>query len=282
MADELVFAGGVSYTGLTVVADLYESDGTVEATAVATTEVGSTGVYFGDMPAAAADKYVVVFREGVNHLGSGEIEWDGTAEITETGTQADIAALNNLSAAAVNAEVDTALADYDAPTKAELDAAQASIEAAVSALNDLSAAAVNAEVDTALADYDAPTKAELDAAQASIEAAITALNNLSAAAVNAEVDTALADYNGPTSAELVAEIDAVQADIAALTAPDNANILLIRKLLANKLHTNPTTGVIELYDDDDTTVLLSGNLFEDIAGTQAYQGSGADRRDRMT
>lgn len=38
---------------------------------------------------------------------------------------AAIAALNNLSAAEVNAEVDTALADYDAPTKAELDAAVA-------------------------------------------------------------------------------------------------------------------------------------------------------------
>ncbi len=33
-----------------------------------------------------------------------------------------IAALNDLSAAAVNAEVDTALADYDGPTKAEMDA----------------------------------------------------------------------------------------------------------------------------------------------------------------
>lgn len=38
---------------------------------------------------------------------------------------------STLSAAAVNAEVDTALADYDGPTKAELDAAQAAIEAEI-------------------------------------------------------------------------------------------------------------------------------------------------------
>ena len=38
-----------------------------------------------------------------------------------------IAALNDLSAAQVNAEVDTALADYDAPTKAELDAGLAAL-----------------------------------------------------------------------------------------------------------------------------------------------------------
>lgn len=40
-------------------------------------------------------------------------------------TLAAIAALNNLSTAQVNAEVDSALADYDAPTKAELDSAVA-------------------------------------------------------------------------------------------------------------------------------------------------------------
>ena len=62
---------------------------------------------------------------------------------------------NDLSAAAVNVEVDTALGEYDPPTKAELDGGLA-------ALNDLSAADVNAEVDTALSDYDPPTKAELD------------------------------------------------------------------------------------------------------------------------
>lgn len=48
----------------------------------------------------------------------------GTAD---DATLAAIAALNNLSAAQVNAEVDTALADYDPPTKTELDTAQAAI-----------------------------------------------------------------------------------------------------------------------------------------------------------
>ena len=48
---------------------------------------------------------------------------------------ADFAALNDLSAAEVNAEVDTALADYDGPTHSEL-------TAALGALNDPTAAAV--------------------------------------------------------------------------------------------------------------------------------------------
>jgi hypothetical protein len=65
--------------------------------------------------------------------------------------QTDIAALNNLSAAAVNAEVDTALADYDAPTKAELDSGLAG-------LNDPTAAAIaDAVWDEAKADHTTST-----------------------------------------------------------------------------------------------------------------------------
>jgi hypothetical protein len=55
---------------------------------------------------------------------------DLSAILTDTGTTipAQISGLNNLSAAQVNAEVDTALADYDGPTKTELDAVEAKID----------------------------------------------------------------------------------------------------------------------------------------------------------
>jgi len=49
----------------------------------------------------------------------------------------------------------------------------------------------------------------------------------------------------------------------------------------NKLHTDPVTGKIELYNDDGLTVQLQGDLFEDIAGTIPYRGRGAQRRDKM-
>lgn len=49
-------------------------------------------------------------------------------------TGASITALNNLSAAQVKTEVDTALEEYGGPTKAELDSAQTSIEAKVDAI----------------------------------------------------------------------------------------------------------------------------------------------------
>lgn len=65
-------------------------------------------------------------------------------------TAASIAALNNLSAAQVNTEVDTALADYDAPTSAELVNEINSVQTDIAALNNLSAAQVKTQIVDAL------------------------------------------------------------------------------------------------------------------------------------
>ena len=92
----------------------------------------------------------------------------------------------------------------------------------------------------------------------------------------------------PADMVLLVEAGATDADVstrlpaASYTAPDNATVALVAKILRNKVVTNPSTGQIIVYDDDSVTPLLTGNLFEDVAGTQAYQGQGADRRDRMT
>ena len=99
----------------------------------------------------------------------------------------DLGSMSTAMKAEVNAEVDTALGDYDAPTKAEMDSKFSTTDGLISTvdgvadgisttlgtagagLTDLGGmstgmkAEVNAEVDTALSDYDAPTKAEMDA-----------------------------------------------------------------------------------------------------------------------
>ena len=56
----------------------------------------------------------------------------------------------------------------------------------------------------------------------------------------------------------------------------------IEKLLRNRQITDPVTGKITIYDDDDATKLLEGDLWEDAAGTIPYKGEGADRRDKMS
>jgi len=56
----------------------------------------------------------------------------------------------------------------------------------------------------------------------------------------------------------------------------------LRKLMQNRMETNPTTGLMTIYDDDDTTVLFSGNIYEDVAASTLYRGRGIERRNRLS
>lgn len=58
--------------------------------------------------------------------------------------------------------------------------------------------------------------------------------------------------------------------------------VLMTKILRNKRVTDPLTGTQTIFDDDNTTVLLDGPLWEDAGGTIPYQGQGAERADRLT
>lgn len=66
-----------------------------------------------------------------------------------------------------------------------------------------------------------------------------------------------------------------------LTIAESNTLALIEKVLRNRRETDPSTGKQRIYDDDNTTVLIEGDLWEDVAGTQPYQGQGADRADRL-
>ncbi len=120
----------------------------------------------------------------------------------------------------VNAEADTALADYDPPTRAEAtadkDALAAFIDTEVAAiledtgttlpaqiagLNNLSAAEVNSEAAAALTAYDPPTKAELDAG-------LAALNDIAVADILTAqmVESYAPDGTAPTLAQALFQI----------------------------------------------------------------------------
>lgn len=49
----------------------------------------------------------------------------------------------------------------------------------------------------------------------------------------------------------------------------------------NKVVTDPAAGTITIYDTDGTTVLYSADLWQNAAGTVAYAGAGAERRERL-
>ena len=122
----------------------------------------------------------------------------------------------------------------------------------------------------------------------------------SAADVRAEMDANSADLNTIigyvdeietrlTAARALLLDNLVNLDVtvgsrlatAGYTAPDNATLALVQKILRNKTITNPATGLMTVYDDDGATPLFTANLYEDIAAAQLYRGQGAERRERL-
>lgn len=72
---------------------------------------------------------------------------------------------------------------------------------------------------------------------------------------------------------------ATKIDTVTVTDGKVDELLQIEK---NTRITDGTAGTFKILDDDDSTVLLSGPLFEDSAGTQPYRGQGAERRGKLT
>jgi hypothetical protein len=58
-------------------------------------------------------------------------------------------------------------------------------------------------------------------------------------------------------------------------------LLALLKLLRNKIVTDPATGAKTIYDDDNATTLCSGTLYKDVAGTIPFDGTGANRQNRL-
>ena len=137
-------------------------------------------------------------------------------------------ALTTQMKADVNTECDTALADYDSPTKAEADASfnlviadtedlQTQVGTAGVGLTNIGGmstgmkAEVNVECDTALTDYDAPTKPEMDVS-------FNALNDLSSGDVTTACTSSLTTYDPPTKTEMDVSFNAVQTDLTNIEA----------------------------------------------------------------
>lgn len=72
--------------------------------------------------------------------------------------------------------------------------------------------------------------------------------------------------------------DAVWSHASAITL--ETRVELASKILRNRTDTNPDTGIMTVYDDDGST-LLTCQVHENVAGSQAYRGQGINRRDRL-
>ena len=96
-------------------------------------------------------------------------------------------------------------------------------------------------------------------------------------------DADVINWKGSAAAAMTGDAFAAIGDIHATDLPavkaDTASLLKGRY---NRNYTDPITGLETVFEDNNTTVHKSGAIFEDIAGTMPFDGTGANRRDRMT
>lgn len=76
----------------------------------------------------------------------------------------------------------------------------------------------------------------------------------------------------PTSLEIAQQVWAT---------PEADRMELAAKILRNKTVTNPTNGLMVVFDDDGVTPLFTAQLYEDVGETQPYRGQGAEVRERL-
>lgn len=252
MASELQFYGNpANDSGKTIIARVYNSAGAQVGSDVATTESGSLAIYIGDMPTAGAGTYGVRFFEGTTMVGQGLIDWDGTAEVTNQTIDVDVDALPTpLTAAEVNAEVDTAISDASLATAAQ-----------ISGLNDLSSADVTAAV---------PTTAQIEAAlinegdgQQLIDAIVVAIGNtnLSEVSLVAAIRADLERGGGMLDAlPLLSEIEASTVlakatDIAGLNDVTAGDVVTAMQAVANDFKADTSSLATQASVDANETKL---------------------------
>ena len=102
MANELNIV--LAESGATVTCQPYQA-GAAVGSPISLTEIGTSAVYTGNMTGSAGT-YLLAFHDATENVGVGSIVWSGTAEVP----------VSTLTAAQVNAEADTALADVGLTT----------------------------------------------------------------------------------------------------------------------------------------------------------------------
>jgi hypothetical protein len=259
MANELNIALS---TGLTVTAQPYTA-GAASGSAINLSEVSTSGFYTGNMTGASGT-YQLVFLSGGATVGTGQINWSGTAEIPfSTLTTADIP---SAAISAIQAKTDNLPSDP---------ADQSLVESAISALSIPTVVQIRTEMDsnsTKLANLDAtissrstlttgdlPSVPSAASVATAVRTELTEISNLDAS-VSSRL--ASADYTEPTSAPSASSVaSAVRTELGTELGRIDQNIS--SRLAANDYTAPPTTAQISeavegsLLDENDGQAVLN-------------------------
>ena len=266
MANELQFPLGQS--GLsTIAANLYLSGGarTLAAGAIAMSDTGTPGMYWGTVPSGlAAGSYTVSVYNSATLVGAGDLEWDGSQQITSDTLLTAITALDVAAmAAAVRAELATELARIDVATSTRSTLAAGAAMTLTGAYD----AAKTAASATELANLATANQAEHDATQAAIAALPEPVTPPTAAAnataVRTELATELARIDVATSTRSTLTAAETAAAVMGATVESGATVVqslrLANAVLGGKV-SGGQTGTETFRDLADTKdVIVSTN-----------------------
>jgi hypothetical protein len=108
------------------------------------------------------------------------------------------------------------------------------------------------------------------------EAAVLDASPKARARPTARIDVA----SVPTADDVAQAVWGSATTINAVEGTMAVALRMVEALLRNRMVTDPATGVVTVYDENDVA-LATADLWEDAAGTAAYDGNGAERRDRF-
>lgn len=149
---------------------------------------------------------------------------------------------------------------------AEVTLAPSSLSRAVVNVEALAEVAVRATIlKTGYIDAEAASEAEISGARSSSRAVL-------------DVDIAAR----PSAEDIAQAVWGASLAINQQSGSMARAMKVMSAIAANRVVTDPAAGTFTVYDDDSTTVLASGLLWQDAAGTTPYAGAGAERRDRLT
>jgi hypothetical protein len=261
MANELNIALS---TGLTVTAQAYTA-GAASGSAINLSEVSTSGFYTGNMTGSAGT-YQLVFLSGGATVGTGQINWSGTAEIPfSTLTTADIP---TAAISAIQAKTDNLPSDP---------ADQSLVESAIAGLSIPTVVQIRTEMDsnsTKLANLDAtissrstlttgdlPSVPSAASVATAVRTELTEISNLDAS-VSSRL--ASADYTAPTSAPSAAAVaSAVRTELTELSNLDAS----VSSRLASASYTAPANSDISAIKSKTDNIPASPAAVSDIPTT---------------
>lgn len=86
---------------------------------------------------------------------------------------------------------------------------------------------------------------------------------------------------GPTAGEIALAVRSELSPELSSIANIETKVDIATAILKNKTVTNPTTGLMTVYNVDGVTPLLTAQLYENVDGSVTYRGQGAERREAL-